>query len=224
MDKSNLLASLPLFEGLQPEQLASLARSALERRYAAGELIFSAEAPTRGLFVVLTGQVKIYRSTLEGREQTIYLIGPGQPFCLGNALKADPAPASAMALSGCTILSFPSELLEQLGREQPALLVNMILGLSTRLKQAMAMIENLALRELPERLAAFLLVEAAADERVVLNVTHVELAKVLGTTPETLSRTIRRLSAEQLIVQEGRNLRIVDRAGLKQLAGLSDEL
>ncbi|OPZ58497.1 MAG: Fumarate and nitrate reduction regulatory protein [Deltaproteobacteria bacterium ADurb.Bin510] len=220
MEKIDLLASLPLFEGLSRAQLESLSRAAFESRYAAGELIFSAEAPTRGLFVVRDGHVKIFRSTLEGREQTIYLIGPGQPFCLAGALGHDPAPASAMALSRCTVLSFPSALLESLGREEPALLVNMILSLSARLKQAMAMIENLALKELPERLAAFVLVEAGAGQLAVLSVPHVEIAKVLGTTPETLSRTIKRLAAEGLLAQEGRNLRILDRPGLTRLAGL----
>ena len=223
MNKSNLLAKLPLFEGLPQTQLETLAQAAFERRYAAGELIFSAEDPVKGLFVVEDGHVKIFRSTLEGREQTIYLIGPGQPFCLGNALKNDPAPASAMALSACTILSFPSELLEQLGRLEPALLVNMILGLSSRLKQAMAMIEDLALKELPERLASFLLVEAGSNDLALLNVPHVEIAKMLGTTPESLSRTIKRLAGEKLISQEGRHIRINDRSGLRLLAGLLDE-
>jgi len=220
MERTTLLASLPLFEGLKPGQLASLNRAALERSYSAGELIFSVDEPARGLFVVLEGHVKIFRSTLEGREQTIYLIGPGQPFCLGSALGHDPAPASAMALSRCTVLSFPAALLESLGREEPALLVNMILSLSARLKQAMAMIENLALKELPERLAAFVLVEAGTGELAVFNVPHVEIAKVLGTTPETLSRTIKRLAAEGLLAQEGRNLRITDRPALIRLAGL----
>ena len=116
MNKSNMLAKLPLFEGLPQTQLETLAQAAFERRYAAGELIFNAEDPVKGLFVVEDGHVKIFRSTLEGREQTIYMIGPGQPFCLAGALKNDPAPASAPAVAAPAQAVDLQQLGEQLNR------------------------------------------------------------------------------------------------------------
>jgi CRP/FNR family transcriptional regulator len=217
-----LLGSLALFKGLPPEQVERLAVRATVRVYAPGEIIFMESERIRAFFVVARGAVKLYKSSPEGREQTLYVFGPGEPFCLCTAFEDDPFPANAAALEESTVVSFPGKDLEELARQEPSLLFNILLVLSRRLKESMRLIEDLALREIPQRLASFLLHELDREHpgcregcRLTLTITQRELAKILGATPETLSRVLHRMADAGLIRPKGRTIEILDRAGLE---------
>ena len=222
MDKEKLLRNIPVFRGLPDNQIKILAHSAIDRTYENGQMVLMEEEHSRGLYLLLSGRVKIFKSSYEGREQTLYIFGAGETFCLGNALAGDLAPANAMTLDKTRILLFPGELLEELGRKEPALLVNLIMAMSKRLKDSMNMIESLALKEIPQRLASFLLhsTPVADSNTVELSITHRELSKILGTTPESLSRAFKKLSQDGIILIENRTIRILDREELEDLATL----
>jgi len=112
--------------------------------------------PIRSFYVVISGQLKLYRSSAEGKEQTLQLLEPGDPFGLCTAFATDSFPASAMAIVESAVLLIPGTVMESTARQEPALLFNIIQILSQRLKNSMELIESLALKEIPERLASFL--------------------------------------------------------------------
>ncbi len=215
------LKKISLFNGLPDEQLNILAKAASDNSYDAGQIFLGEEEHTRGLYLLFEGRVKIFKSSMEGREQTLYLFAPGETFCLGNVLKGDFSPANAMALEPSRIIHFSGEILEELGRQEPSLLVNMVIGLSNRLKQSMDIIESLSLKDIPQRLAAFILHAASRDmhsNTLDLCIAHKELAKMLGTTPESLSRAFKKMIRDGLIEQEGRHIKIIDEDALEELA------
>lgn len=222
MDEQDILRHIPLFEGLPEEQVRLLASRVSEKRYSPGQTIFFDTQEARAFYVVVWGRVKIFKSTSDGKEQTIFLFGPGEPFCL-TALADELSPASAMALDDTRILMFPAEVLEEVARQEPSLLFNMILVLTRRLKESLSLIESLSLKEIPQRLATFL-IHTSQQKRIPdefeLGFSQRELAKVLGATPETLSRVIRKLSEDRVVTLEGRTIRILDRKALKKLAGM----
>lgn len=224
MDIREFIRSLPLFTGLSEGQLETLAKSAREKTVRAGQLIIGEEDTTRTFYVVAEGRVKMSKSTYEGKEQTLYLLGPGKLFGLCAAFSDTVFPTNAMALEKSKILIFPGEVIEPLARQDPRILFNMIFALSRKLKGAMALIASLSLKEIPQRIAAYLLVQASGkpdpiSDVVELPVSQKELAKLLGTTPETLSRELKKMTADGMITTQNRTITIVDREALEDLSG-----
>lgn len=220
MDVLSVLRHMPLFAGLPEDQMRLLAGLAREKSFRAGQMIFADTQEARAFHLVVWGRVKIFKSTPEGREQTVFVFGPGEPFCL-TLLADEFSPASAMSLEDSRILYFPSAVLEEVARKEPSLLFNLVLVLSRRLKESIELIESLSLKEIPQRLASFLvhsLARYGGDDRVELGFSQRELAKIIGATPETLSRVLRRMSEDGILSLQGRTIRVFSRQGLERIA------
>ena len=215
MGTAAMLRTLPLFAGVPEEQLAALADAARVRAYAAGELIVGEDENPRGFFVVVAGRVKLFKMSPEGREQTVYTFGTGEPFCLCSVFEGERFPANAAALEPSRVLVVPPDAFERVARAEPSLLFNILLVLSRRLKEAMSLVESLSLKEVPQRVAAYLLQAPRKGGVVDLPVTHRELAKIVGTTPESLSRSLKRMAGQGLVAVDGRRIAVLDEAGLE---------
>jgi CRP/FNR family transcriptional regulator, dissimilatory nitrate respiration regulator len=218
-DQVALLKSLPLFQGLPENHLRILAESSRVEDRKAGDMVAVEGDKVRGMYVVATGRLKMFKSSAEGKEQTLYVLGAGEPFCVCTSVACETYPAGVAALENSRLLHFPAGALEALAQREPSLLLNMLALLSSRLGEALRLVESLALKEVPQRLAAFLLHAADPEEgdAVDLRVTHRELAKILGATPETLSRAFRRLGEMGLAEVQGRKVAILNRKGLEEL-------
>jgi len=211
---------IPLFKDLSEDHIRALASCARSRTCKSGDIIWMRGEPAGSFQVVLQGTVKIFRSSLEGKEQTVYLFGPGEPFCLCSGFDPEAVqPASAMALEKTTILSMSWDCLSKTTTEHPHLLLKIIQILSRRLKEAMDMVDALSLREIPSRLALFL-IQTCDHEcgSVTFQVSQREIAKIIGTTPETLSRILKRFTDQGIVTTKDRTVTIVDRKRLVELA------
>lgn len=220
MDTAKQIREVALFEGIGRERMNALATQVIRKPFRPGDLIIGEEDPARAFYVILSGRVKLYKSSAEGKEQTLHVLGPGEPFGLCTAFAVDSFPASVMALEEGSLLVIPGPVIEEMSRQEPALLLNIIRVLSRRLRESMALVESLSLMEIPQRLATYLLsLEHGADgESVALSVTRRELAKILGATPEALSRAIRKMTSDGLLRTEGRVVHLLDRRALMQMA------
>ncbi len=223
MDIITQIKDIILFQGVSADKLKLLAAQSTLKKFKAGEMVIGESDPVRSFFVVISGQLKLYRSSAEGKEQTLQLLGPGDPFGLCTAFATDAFPASAMAIENSAVLLIPGAVMEATARQEPALLFNIIRILSGRLKDSMTLIESLALKEIPGRLSSFLLhllPKDAADKKssIELTISQRELAKILGSTPEALSRTLRKLANDGILSTAGRVITILDYGTLKQLA------
>jgi CRP/FNR family transcriptional regulator len=219
MDNLEVLRHIPIFSNLPDDQLKILADCARQKSVRPGKAVFEELMHSPGFYLVVWGSVKIFKSSPEGKEQTIFVFGPGELFCL-TAFADEYAPASATALEDTRILFFPVEVMEGVARREPSLLFGILLALSRRLKEALDIIESLSLREIPQRLAIFLshALEEGQGDVVELRYSQRELAKIIGATPETLSRVLRKLGDENVLGIDGRTIRIHDRAALAMLA------
>jgi CRP/FNR family transcriptional regulator len=215
---------IPLFNGLPPEQLTLLAGCAKEKSYRTGQAIFLDAQEAKALYLLIWGKVKIFKTSSEGREQTIFVFGPGEPFCM-TALTDEFSPASAMALEDTRIIYFPSDKLEEVARVEPSLLFNMMQVLIRRLKESLVLIESLSLKEIPQRVAAYVLNELDRErgkDTFELSFSQRELAKILGTIPETLSRVFKKMAKDGILQVDNRTVRVIDREALRELAGPGD--
>jgi CRP/FNR family transcriptional regulator len=216
------LKDILLFQGVSSEKIQLLVAQAIHKKFKPGEMVIGETDPIRSFYVVISGQLKLYRSSAEGKEQTLQLLGPGDPFGLCTAFATDSFPASAMAIVESSVILIPGTVIESMARQEPAILFNIIHILSQRLKDSMALIEALALKELPGRLASFLmhcLAGKSSDQNVIeLTISQRELAKILGATPEALSRALRKMANDSILSTAGRNFTILDRRALAHLA------
>jgi CRP/FNR family transcriptional regulator len=210
--EDRFLDYIPLFAGLPEEDMKKLNSSGIYRSYKAGELIAGPSDRVRAFFIVVWGSVKLFRSSPDGHEQTLYIFGPGEPFCM-TALEDGSFPADATALTETRILILPAEVMESIARSEPALLLNIMSILVKRLKETMNLIEMLSMKEVPQRLAAWLLhssVLQGGTDMLQVGMTHRELSKLLGTTPESLSRAFRRFKEEGVLELNGKIIKILN--------------
>lgn len=223
MNDMKALGELSLFQGLDDEDRALPAREAVWRDYHSGETIFHQGDRVLRFHVLVRGVVKLFRSTADGKEQTLYLVEEGEPFCLCTIYGNESMPVSALAMIPCLIASFPGPVMEKLGKRNPQLLLNILRVLNNRLMRSMQMIEDLALRDIQQRMASFLLhsLRSGGDDpaRVTLSVPRQEVAKILGTTPETISRVLARMVQDGTIEAKGREIHIPDPDLLEEMAG-----
>jgi CRP/FNR family transcriptional regulator len=165
--------------------------------------------------------VKIFKISTEGKEQILHFVGPGESFGEVSVFTGQGFPADAVAAVQSGLLFFARSSFISLIRKDPALALNMLAQLSRRLRQFAGLIEDLSLKEVPGRLAKYLLYLGGRDGdagAVELDVSKGQLAALLGTIPETLSRILARMNRQGLIRSRGAQIRILDRTGLVALA------
>ena len=217
----NIIAAIPLFNGLPDDQLSAIREIAVEKQFSKGQTIFSEGDQTKGFFVVVDGRVKIYKVSSEGKEQILHIFETGQSFGEVTVFTGQQLPANAQTLAKTRLLLFPRRVFIDLISANPSLALNLLAIMSKKLRQFAAQIENLSLKEIPARLASYLIYlseEQDAENAVTLNVSKGQLASLLGTIPETLSRIFAKLSGQDLIRVEGPKITLLDRQGIEDLA------
>lgn len=220
-DLAHRLEACGLFQGLPGEQLENLAGISEERSFGRGKVIFSEGDEGDGFYVVLSGKVKVFKLSLDGKEQILHLFGPGDPLGEVPVFAGQSFPANAETMTGATLLFLPRKKLLELYTNHPSLAMNMLAVLSGRLREFTRLIENLSLKEIPQRLAAYLLsqpVEAPSGDRIVLQIPKGILANILGTSQETLSRVLGKMANQGLIRVNGKTIVLLDREGLEDLS------
>jgi CRP-like cAMP-binding protein len=220
-DIQDTMAHAPLFGGLSREELTRIGSIAQQKNYKRGQAIFWEGDPGIGFYMVADGKVKIYKTSAEGKEQILHIYGPGNPFGEVPVFSGNRFPANAQALEKSRLLFFPRQDFIQLITHHPSLALNMLAVLSMRLRQFTVQVENLSLKEVPARLASYLVYlsdEQAGAETVDLPISKGQLASLLGTIPETLSRIFSKMSQQQLISVEGGRIGLLDRDALADLA------
>lgn len=217
----NHIARVPLFAGLPPEQIEDLAMIVTDQVFRKGETIFSEGEDGNGFYVAITGRVKIFKLSSEGKEQILHFFGPGEPFGEVPVFTGQHFPANAEALEESRVFFFPRKSFVDLIKGNPSLALNMLAVLSKRLHRFTALIDDLSLKEVPGRLAAYLLYlsdQNKGSKDLELTITKAQLASLLGTIPETLSRILGKLSSQGLIETGGRRIRILDPEALRGIA------
>lgn len=214
-----IIRQCPLFNGVTKHDLQLLLSILRVRKFSKGESVFAEGEEADGFYIVAVGKVKIYKLSPEGRERILHVIQPGNSFAEAAIFDDGCYPAFAETLAESELLFFPKRELFDLLHQHTQLAINMIGGLSRFLRIFTLQIEDLTFRDVPARLARYLL-ELAGDnvESVVLPISKSQLASNLGTTSETLSRTLRKLADDDIIIVKGKQIELLDEGRLFDLA------
>jgi len=218
MASGEKLPTIPFFAGLSERQQTDMLAGGVSRRVEKGQAIFLDGDRATGFYIVLSGRVKIYKLGPDGKEQILHVFGPGEPFGEVPTFADAVFPAHAEAVENTRLLFFSRENFIRQIRRDPDLAMGMLATLSRRLLHMTRLVESLSLQNVSTRLAAYL-IKLSEDQRqaatVELDINKGQLAGLLGTVPETLSRALNRLTNRGLIKVEGRRITILDRAGLQ---------
>lgn len=220
MDKLSALAKVKLFDGLPDKQLASLAEIASLKRTSAGDILFEAGQPGTHFYAVVQGRVRVFRAAPSGKEQVLHVFGPGEAFAEVPVFEGKTYPASAQSLEDSLLVSIPRKGFVEVLRREPELALGVMALLSARLRAFVTQISQLSLKEVPERLAGYLLLLRSSQntDDITLELPKGQIAAYLGTIPETLSRALKKLSEQGLIEINGSKVRLLNPAALAELA------
>lgn len=198
------------FKDLPTDVLTSLAEIAVLKEYEKNEEIFYEGEKALGFFVILDGFVKIYKISSKGKEQIIHIFGSGEIFAEVVLAGLKSYPANAKALTQAKLAFFEKNRFLNLIQRNPQMALVIIGVFAHRLKNLLQIIENLTLREAPERLLCYLwdLSGYGSSDKIKLNISKSQLAFLLGITPETLSRIFQKFKDEGLLEIKQRELRL----------------
>lgn len=217
----DIISHTPLFGSLEQDQLSHVCRIAQVKEFNRLETIFMEGDPGAGFFVIAKGKVKIYKVSAEGKEQILHIYGPGHPIGEVSVFSGCRFPANAQAIEKSRLLYFPRPDFVELISTHPSMALNMLAVLSMRLRQFTIQVENLSLKQVPARIASYLMLLAQEQDNcdtVTLPISKGQLASLLGTIPETLSRIFNKMSGQGLIKVQGSQIDLTDMDALKYLA------
>ena len=220
--QADTLRKVPLFADLSPEDLAHVAKVTVERSYARGDIIILAGQEGGALYFVRKGLVKIFRTSEEGKEQTLRLMDAGHTFNDVPAIDGGPNPASAMAMAPSVVYATSGAELRRLIRERPEIAVATVHSLSTALRQLVGLVDDLSFRHVRARVAKILceraLADDADDQTPHHRLTQQEIAAMAGTAREMVGRAIKELEAAGAIRSEHGHIVVVSRERLNLLS------
>ena len=218
------VARVPLFQALSHDEQLNVAELARPVRVAKGERIYGAGDDVSQLMVVHTGMIKISRLSTDGQEQIVRVLEPGDFVGESAFLRGGRPDHFATALQGGSMCVFRHEDLGQLIGQHPSIGLRMLQGVSRRLDATEERLSAVTSVEVVGRLARYLVdlpaKSSGKDATLVrLPLAKKDIASLLDTTPESLSRQLRRLQdAGVLDVEGARDIRILDIDRLLQLA------
>lgn len=226
MDVVGLLRQLPIFSELDDVALQRFTERCVPRTVPAGTVLFTTGEECRGLYVIESGRVRIFRVSPDGREQVLHVEGPGRPVAELPLFDGGPYPASAITMEDSLLVFLPRPDFEYLYRTHPDIAQAVIRGLGKRLRHLVHVAETLAFRDVAARLAMLLADYAERSDAhtgagvvLTLDRTQEELALEIGTARESVSRAMKQLRRKGLIESlGGGRLRIPNVGRLRAVA------
>jgi CRP/FNR family transcriptional regulator, cyclic AMP receptor protein len=208
---TNLLSRAPLFAELEQKELEALAKTGERREFGRDEVIFAANEPADGLYVIATGRVKVCVSSAGGRELILATLGPEQFFGEMALLDNEPRSASVIAQLPTVAYRIRRDDFNRLLEHHPGIARKLLRELSLRLRRANAQMESLATLDVVGRLARYFIGLARQHGQILGNgwvavrrPTHQDIANSIGTSRETVTRLINDLEQRELVVNEGK--------------------
>ncbi len=224
IDLASVLEKTALFSSLSPSEVQQLAARTLRKFFSAGELLFCEGEPCKGLHIIARGNVRIFKTSLSGREQVLAVNTDGESVAELPVFDGGPYPASAIAITDTEIVFISRGDFHAHCMEHPEVSLKVLSVVGARLRRLVGIIEELSFTTIRQRLISALIKLAQAAGRPTergiefqLPGSHQELANQLGTVRELISRNLMRLQAEGLLEVDARQIVVRDIKGLTGL-------
>lgn len=217
------IKELPLFDQMSDDRINTLVKITNERFYKKGKIIITEGNKGNSIFIIKSGKVKIYKTSLDGREIILDIKGEGSVFGEVTLFNNINYPATVQAIEDSYIYVIRNDDIESLIKSDSNIALEMIKILNKRLAQAQKKLKNIALNDTFVRVAQLIITlgekygESIEDGLVIeLNLTREELANLVGTSRETISRALSQFGKEKAIEMKGRKIIIKNKGKLRK--------
>ena len=223
--RMEVLAKSALFQSLPAKDLADLASRAHEHNLAQGQILFTANEPADGLYIVLRGSVRAFRVNIDGREQTIHVERAGGMLAEVTVFDGGTYPSTAVAEEASVVLFFRKEQVLAFLRQHPEAALAALALMAKKLRIVATLAEQLALNDLGQRLATLLLEEAQRNSTKLqdgisfsLPLSNTQIASRLGSVREVVSRGLQKLTQQGVIEIRGHRIVVLNVKALRAQA------
>ena len=221
-----LLKSTPYFSGLSTPELEAIKEHVFEEAAERNDMIILEEEPASAVYFVVSGVVKVFKTSVEGKEQVLCIVKPGESFNDVAVFDDGPNPASAIAMTPVVLYGITKADMETILREHPNLANNVIKILSKKVRYFVSLVEDFSFRNVTDRLAKLLLEYATdhawsgeeAGHRPRL--TQQDMAAMVGTAREVVGRSLKALEDEGAIKMDRHRIVVVNKKTLEKMSGL----
>lgn len=215
---ADFLATVPLFSGLQRDEIQKFADLTRERAYPKGSVILFQDDPGDSLFVLRAGRVKVVLIGEDGREVILGVLEPGAHFGELALIDDQPRSAHVIAMDDSQLLILRREDFRRRVEANPTVAWALLTELSRRLRRADVKIGGLVLLDVPGRIARLLLdlADEAGSDAIDKPLTHQTIAQMIGASRETVSRAMKEFQDAGLITVERRRISVGDREALEK--------
>ncbi len=221
-NKISILKEIPLFAGLGEDLLLKIEAISIEKSYKKGEIIILQDTSVEGLYILVSGRLRISRSSEDGRVKVLAILSPGDIIGEMSLLDDESASATVETMEDSRLILIRKEDFQAMLLRYPLVTIEIARILGRRLRSADKEIEELAFYSVKNRLIEALIDLAnrhsertSSGIRVSLRITHQDLADMVGSSRETITRIMNLLERDQLIVNEGGYIVIKDINRLK---------
>lgn len=213
------LKGIPYFARLSRPDLERIRGLVFEQSFSKGQILFLEGDPCRAMYAIRSGRVKIFKTSPEGKEQVLKIIGPGETFNEVPIFDGGPNPASAQALEETTLYGLRKEDMRSLIEERPTIALAVLQVFAEKLRYFTRLVEDLSFRTVISRLAKLLfqMAEEQGSAPLRQRLTQQELAAMVGTAREVVARALKALEAKGAIRMDRHRIVIVDKGVLQRM-------
>ncbi|MDO8491470.1 MAG: Crp/Fnr family transcriptional regulator [Dehalococcoidia bacterium] len=217
------LKSIPYFSGLNPAELEAIRKYVFEKTAARDEVILLEGDTSDALYFVVSGVVKVFKTSAEGKEQIIRIVRPGESFNDVSVFDGAPNPTSAQAMGPVVISGITRNDLQNVLRDYPQVALNVNKVLAGQVRELMALVEDLSFKHVVNRVAKILLENAGNGAGSPPRLTQREMAAMAGTAREIIGRSLKALEQAHAIRLDRNRIMITDRETLREMAMMAPQ-
>jgi CRP/FNR family transcriptional regulator, anaerobic regulatory protein len=190
-----------LFPQFEPELITLIEKEAVQRSFKAGDVIMRTGQYIKSTALVLEGQIKIYRENTDGGEFLMYYLGPGQACAVSMicAIQSQTSEIMARAEEDTEVLMIPIQLMDDLMNKYKSWYQFVIQTYRSRFEELLMVVDNIAFRNMDERLEFYLKRHAEKTGRKQMEISHQQIADDLNSSREVISRLLKKMEQRNLV-------------------------
>jgi len=224
--EADVLKSIPYFHGLSSEELEAVRARVFEQVVDRNDMVILEDEPAQAVYFVVSGAIKVFKTSIEGKEQVLCVVRPGESFNDVAVFDGGPNPASAVAMTPTRLYVISKKDVEKLLREDSIIATNVIGVLARKVRHFVSLVEDLSFRHVTGRLAKLLLEYAGDHEWAGTEstskpkLTQQEMAAMVGTAREVVGRSLKALEEEGAIRMDRHRIVVTNKKILERMSGV----
>lgn len=219
MDSKNIASIFSFWKDLTSKQSEFLRTNLRMEVYEAGKVIHRSESGCRGIMAVVSGSLRVYCVSDEGREVTLYRVERGEICILSASCLMDSIAFDVMieAAQETTVCLLPSSVLHKVEEENPLVELFIYKNATEKFSEVLWTLQQILFMKIDQRIASFLHDESLRQKSLCLLIKHEDIAKEIGSVREVVSKTLKYLEEEGLVKLGRGKIEILDKCGLEKV-------